>query len=535
MNLSDLITSPKSMRYLLSTCILGLLTLVSVSCSKTQSGNAPSDHAKPNILVIYFDDLGYGDVSAYGQTTLKTPNIDKLAAGGVRFTNGYATSATCTPSRYGMLTGIYPWRNDNARILPGDAPMLIDTNLVTLPKMLRKAGYRTAIVGKWHLGLGNGSVDWNQDIQNNTNDVGFDYSYIMAATTDRVPTVYIENRRVVGLSANDPLHVSYKQNFPGEPTAISNPELMTKQKWHHGHNQSVHNGIPRIGYQKGGKSALWHDEDMADVFLNKAKAFIDDANPKKTGKPFFMYYALQQPHVPRVPHPRFVGTSGMGPRGDAILEADWCVGEIIKKLEEEGLAENTLVIFSSDNGPVLNDGYYDDAVEKIGNHKPAGPLRGGKYSLFEAGTKVPFITYWPGHIKPQVSDALVCQLDLTASLAQLVGQKNPAPDSRDMLSTLLGESNKGRDQLVLEASGRLAFREGNYVLIPSYKGNALSKEVNIETGVAPEYQLYDIATDQGQKQNIAQAQPQKLEAMKVAMQKAVGDKFKPAAADMELK
>jgi arylsulfatase A-like enzyme len=535
MNLSDLTTSPKSMRYLLSISILGLLTLVSVSCSKTQSGNAPSDQAKPNILVIYFDDLGYGDVSAYGQTTLKTPNIDKLAAGGVRFTNGYATSATCTPSRYGMLTGIYPWRNDNARILPGDAPMLIDTNLVTLPKMLRKAGYRTAIVGKWHLGLGNGSVDWNQDIENNTNDVGFDYSYIMAATTDRVPTVYIENRRVVGLSANDPLQVSYKQNFPGEPTAISNPELMTSQKWHHGHNQSVHNGIPRIGYQKGGKSALWHDEDMADVFLNKAKAFIDEANPKKTGKPFFMYYALQQPHVPRVPHPRFVGTSGMGPRGDAIIEADWCVGEIIKKLEEEGLAENTLVIFSSDNGPVLNDGYYDDAVEKIGTHKPAGPLRGGKYSLFEAGTKVPFITYWPGHIKPKVSDALVCQLDLTASLAQLVGQKNPAPDSRDMLSALLGESNKGRDQLVLEASGRLAFREGNYILIPSYKGNALSKEVNIETGVAPEYQLYDIATDQGQKQNIAQAQPQKLEAMKVAMQKAVGDKFKPAVADMELK
>lgn len=528
------------MRYVLSLFTLGLLTLLSFSCSKTQSGSTKTGQAKPggsapNIVIIYLDDLGYGDVSAYGQTTLKTPNIDRLAAGGVRFTNGYATSATCTPSRYGMLTGIYPWRNDEARILPGDAPLLIDTALVTLPKMLKKAGYRTAIVGKWHLGLGSGNVDWNQDIQKNTNDVGFDYSYIMAATTDRVPTVYIENRRVVGLSANDPLQVSYKQNFAGEPTAISNPELMTNQKWQHGHNQSVHNGIPRIGYQKGGKSALWHDEDMADVFLGKAKGFIEENNPKKTGKPFFMYYALQQPHVPRVPHPRFVGTSGMGPRGDAIIEADWCVGELMKKLENEGLAENTLIIFSSDNGPVLNDGYYDDVVEKLGTHKPAGPLRGGKYSLFEAATKVPFITYWPGRIKPQVSDALVCQLDFMGSFAELVGVKSPSIDSKNMLAALLGESKKGRDELVLEASGRLAFRQGNYILIPPYKGISLMKEVNIETGNLPDYQLYDISGDKGQKQNLAKTQPQKLEEMKLAMQKAVGDKFKPATTDVELK
>lgn len=268
---------------------------------------------QPNILIIYLDDLGYGDVSAYGQGILQTPNIDKLANGGVRFTNGYATSATCTPSRYGLLTGIYPWRNDRARILPGDAPMLIDTASTTLPRMLRNQGYVTAVVGKWHLGLGNGNVDWNKPISETPNDLGFDYSYIMAATTDRVPTVYIENRNVMGLTANDPIYVNYNKNFEGQPTAITNPELMTKQKWHHGHNNSVHNGIPRIGFMKGGKSALWVDEDMADVFLNKAKSFIDNHLPKNTGKPFFMYYALQQPHVPRVPHPRFVGKSGMGP------------------------------------------------------------------------------------------------------------------------------------------------------------------------------------------------------------------------------
>ncbi|WP_373511198.1 arylsulfatase [Persicitalea sp.] len=528
------------MRLYLSLFLAGILCVCQLACSNSESQdskskNAPGTPERPNILVVYLDDLGYGDVSAYGQNTLPTPNIDALAKGGIRFTNGYATSATCTPSRYGLLTGIYPWRNEKARILPGDAPLLIDTTIVTLPKMLKQAGYRTAVVGKWHLGIGDGNVDWNEELHGNPNDVGFDYSYIMAATTDRTPTVYIENRRVVGLTADDPIQVSYKENFPGEPTAISNPELMTKQKWHHGHNQSVHNGIPRIGYQKGGKSALWHDEDMADVFLNQAKAFIDDNNPEKTGEPFFLYYALQQPHVPRVPHPRFVGKSGMGPRGDAIVEADWCLGEIMKKLEADGLAENTLVLFSSDNGPVLNDGYYDDAVEKIGDHQAAGPLRGGKYSLFEAGTKVPFIAYWKGRIEPQVSDALVCQVDFVGSLAELVGQKNPSADSQNTLAAFLGESKKGRDELVLEATGRLAFRQGNYILIPAYKGNALSKQVNIETGIAPEAHLFDITKDPGQRENIAKAQPEKLSEMKNAMQKAVGVQFKVNTEELELK
>ncbi|PWJ56568.1 arylsulfatase A-like enzyme [Dyadobacter jejuensis] len=519
------------MKKMISCFCLAILGLM--GCSPTKSSE--KEAVKPNILVIYLDDLGYGDVSAYGQTTLLTPNIDQLANEGVRFTNGYASSATCTPSRYAFLTGIYPWRNKNARILPGDAPLLIDTSLVTLPKMLKKAGYKTAVVGKWHLGIGDGQVDWNKELQKNPNDVGFDYSYIMAATTDRVPTVYIENRKVVGLSADDPIQVSYKENFEGEPTAITNPELMTKQKWHHGHNNSVHNGIPRIGFQKGGKSALWHDEDMADLFLDKAKAFISDNNPSKTGKPFFMYYALQQPHVPRVPNERFVGKSGMGPRGDAIIEADWCVGEIMKQLKAEGLDENTLVIFSSDNGPVLNDGYYDDAVEKLGDHKPAGPLRGGKYSLFDAGTKVPFITYWKGKIKPQVSDALVSQIDILSSIANLVGQSNPSDDSMNMLNALMGKSEKGRDQLVLEATGRLAYRNGAYVLIPPYKGEALNKMVNIETGVSAEYQLYDLTKDAGQDKNLAQEMPEKLEEMKEGMQKVVGDAYQFNTAEVKLK
>src|SRR5690606_17818242 len=250
--------------------------------------------------------------------------------------------------------------------------------------MFDAEGYHTAVVGKWHLGLGTGHVNWNEHISPGPNEVGFDYSHIMAATQDRVPTVYIEDGRVVGLDPNDPIEVSYSENFKGEPTAISNPELL-KMKWHHGHNNSVVNGIPRIGFMKGGEAAKWKDDQMAEHFLKKAQDYVK----AHKNEPFFLYYGLQQPHVPRTPSPRFVGKSTMGSRGDVILEADWVIGEFMNTLKEEGLLENTLVIFSSDNGPVLNDGYYDQAVEKIGKHDPNAGLKGGKYSLFEAGTRVP--------------------------------------------------------------------------------------------------------------------------------------------------
>lgn len=465
----------------------------------------------PNIVIIYMDDLGYGDLSAYGATELQTPNMDGLANEGLKFTNAYATSATCTPSRYALLTGIYPWRNENAKILPGTAPLLIGVDQMTVPKMLKTKGYHTAVVGKWHLGLGAGNVDWNQQISPGPNEVGFDYAYIMAATQDRVPTVYIENGLVVGLEADDPILVDYDKNFEGEPTGLDNPELI-KMKWHHGHNNSIVNGIPRIGFMKGGEKAKWVDEDMADHFLIKAQEYIRER--KNEENPFFLYFAMQQPHVPRTPHPRFVGKSGMGPRGDVILEADWAIGELLKTLEEAGILENTLVIFSSDNGPVLNDGYYDDAVEKIGNHKPAGILRGGKYSLFEAGTKVPFMTYWKGKIKPGVSDALVSQLDLFTSLSKLVGSEIATEDSKDMLSVLMGETDQGREELILEATTKTALRSGDYIMIPPYQGPAVNQSVNIELGNDPQYQLYNLKADPGQKNNIASTEPEMLEKLK---------------------
>ncbi|WP_429773995.1 sulfatase family protein [Agaribacillus aureus] len=516
-----------STKHLYGSFFLIIFTVVMVGCSQP---NEPKEEAtKPNIIIIYADDLGYGDVGAYGSTELKTPNIDKLANGGVRFTNGYASSATCSPSRYALLTGVYPWRNDRAKILPGTAPLIIDTARMTIPKMLRAEGYHTGIVGKWHLGLGSGNVNWNEHIAPGPNEVGFDYAYIMAATQDRVPTVYIEDGFVTGLDPDDPIEINYRENFDGEPTGKENPEML-KMKWHHGHNNSIVNGIPRIGFMKGGESAKWVDENMADTFLVRAQKYIIEHKDE----PFFLYYALQQPHVPRTPHERFVGSSGMGPRGDVIVEADWCIGELIKTLEEQGVLENTLIVLSSDNGPVLNDGYYDDAVEKLGNHTPSGLLRGGKYSLFEAGTRVPFIAYWKDKIQPATSDAIISQIDIFASLAKLVNSTEKSQDSQNLLDVLMGKSQQGREELILEATTRTALRKGDWILIPPYKGPAKNKMVNIELGNSNEYQLYHLSEDIGQQNNLADTNREKLEEMVDTFKRIRGDQYNNTKA-LELK
>ncbi len=462
---------------------------------------------KPNVIIIYADDLGYGDVSAYGLGKLQTPNIDLLANNGSRFTSGYSSSATCSPSRYALMTGTYPWRNKRAKILTG-ANLIIDSLEMTLPKMLKEEGYQTAIVGKWHLGLGNSKIDYNQRISPGPNEVGFDYSYIMPDTQDRVPTVYMENGRVKNLDPNDPIEVSFEENFEGQPTGRENPELLS-MKWHHGHDGTIVNGISRIGFMKGGEKAKWRDVDMADEFLNQAKNYIDQAKEK----PFFLYYALQQPHVPRTPHPRFVGTSTMGPRGDAILEADWCIGQLYAHLKQNNLLENTLIILSSDNGPVLNDGYYDEAVEKLGEHTPAGNFRGGKYSLYEAGTRVPLLTYWKDQIKPSVSDQMVSQIDFLNSIASLIGSEIRTKDGMDLADVLFQNEGVGREEFILEAQTKTAFRRKNWVLIPPYSGSQKNSFVNIELGNAPEYQLFNLEEDSSQQNNLAQSHPEQLKIM----------------------
>ena len=461
----------------------------------------------PNIIIIYADDLGYGDVSSYKMGKLNTPNIDKIANQGTRFTSGYSSSATCSPSRYALLTGTYPWRNKKAKILTG-ANLIIDTTEMTLPKMLKNEGYETGIVGKWHLGLGIDTINYNKKITPGPNEVGFNYSFIMPDTQDRVPTVYIENGNVINLDIEDPISVSFKKNFEGLPTGKENPELLSMM-WDHGHNGSIINGIPRIGFMKGGEKAKWEDINMADVFLKRAKNYIKNV---KTG-PFFLFYTLQQPHVPRTPHPRFEGLSGMGPRGDAIIEADWCIGELFSHLEKNDLLKNSIIILTSDNGPVLNDGYYDDAIEKLGNHTPSGNLRGGKYSLFEAGTRVPFITYWKGKIKPQVSDEIVSQIDFLNSIASLIGSKIRSRDGKELDGVLFNNSGKGRSDLILEAQTKTALRSKNWILIPPHPGPKRNPNTNIESGRSNNFQLYNLNIDVSQQYNLAKSNPEKLDEM----------------------
>lgn len=489
--------------------------------NSSEAKNTDPEH--PNIIVILADDLGFGDVGFTGSKTIPTPRLDSLATNGIRFTNGYATSATSTPSRYALMTGMYPWKNKDAKILPGDAPLLIDVNKYTLPQMMQKNGYTTGAIGKWHLGMGEGHPDWNDTIRPGAKEVGFDYSCIIAATNDRVPTVFVENGVVVGQDANDPIFVDYDKNFEGEPTALDHPEML-KMEWSHGHNNSIVNGIPRIGFMKGGDKAKWVDEEMADYFVEKVKGFVDE----NQDKPFFLYYGLHQPHVPRAPHPRFVGSTPLGPRGDVIVEADWCVGEVVDYLDSLDLLDNTMIIFSSDNGPVLDDGYKDNARELLGDHRPTGPLRGGKYSLYDGGTRVPLFIYWKGKIQPAVSDALVCQLDLAASIAELTGAELPEGlDSQNHLSTFLGENSEGRSDLIFEAQGKLGLRQGDYIMIPPYKGPKTNQTGN-ELGNDTEFRLFNVVEDPGQINNLAASMPEKLDEMKELFMSIVQEYYNPA-------
>jgi len=458
----------------------------------------------PNIVLIYADDLGYGDVSCYGAKQIKTPNIDRLAEQGLRFTDAHAAAASCTPSRYAMLTGEYAWRRKGTGILSGTAPLIIQPGRTTLASILKKAGYTTGIVGKWHLGLGKGNLDWNGEIKPGPLEIGFDYCFLIPATGDRVPCVYVENHRVVGLDPNDPIQADYHKPVGNEPTGKEHPELL-KMHTSYKHDKTIINGISRMGYMSGGKAARWVDEDMADVITGKAVSFIE----QHKDTPFFLYFATHDIHVPRVPHQRFAGKSGMGPRGDVILQFDACVGTILDTLNNLKLAENTLVILTSDNGPVLDDGYKDDAVEKLGSHQPAGPWRGGKYCVFEGGRRVPFIVRLTGRIKPGVSDALVGQMDLLASFAALTRQTltdEDAPDSFNVMPALLGESRIGRDHLVGQSIGTLSLRKDQLKYIAPSEGPA-------KWGNQPRPQVYDLAADPGETSNLAPDQPKKSQDM----------------------
>lgn len=487
---------------------------------------AKTDGKLPNVIIIYADDLGYGDLGCYGAKNVRTPNADRLAEEGIRFTNAHAVAATSTPSRYSLLTGEYAWRRPGTDVAAGNAAMIIRPGQFTIADMFNSAGYVTAAVGKWHLGLGDrtGGQDWNAPLAASPADLGFDYHYIMAATADRVPCVFIEDGMVADYDPSSPIQVSYRQNFPGEPTGRDNPELLYNLRPSHGHDMSIVNGISRIGYMKGGGKALWKDENIADSITVHAVDFIRE---HKDG-PFFLYFATNDVHVPRFPHERFRGKSSMGLRGDAIVQFDWSVGQILDVLDELGIADNTLVILSSDNGPVVDDGYADRAEELLGGHKPSGPWRGNKYSAFEGGTAVPAIVRWPAVIRNTGdSDALISQIDWMASLGSLIGARIPqgaAPDSWARPDYLLDRESEGRPWVVEFSSDHvLSIRTLDWKYIEPDDGSPMiTWGPEIETGNNPVPQLYEMSKV-NEQENVSSEYPDILFRMQTLLRKVVRD------------
>ncbi len=447
---------------------------------------------KPNVVFILADDIGYGDFGCYGATKVKTPNVDALAGHGLRFTDAHAPSAVCTPTRYALMTGEYAFRHKaGANILPGDAPLSIAAGTLTVPALMKQAGYRTAAIGKWHLGLGDasGQQDWNGEIEPGPLEVGFDECFIIPATGDRTPCVFVENHRVFNLDPGDPITVDYKDAKPGHSNEVG--------------------GIGRIGSMKGGAKAIWKDQEIGDTLTKRAVSFIE----QNKSRPFFLYLATHEIHVPRMPAARFRGTSQAGVRGDDVQEFDADVGEVMSALDRSGLTQNTLLIVTSDNGGVLDHG---DSVERDGDvtsnngHAFNGPLRGTKGTPYEGGTREPFIARWPGHIKPGVSDEMVCLVDTLATMSALMGEslpKDAGPDSFDILPALLGEKldRPIRDHLI-EHSRRMGLRQGPWKLIidPQQKQAA---------------ELYNLATDIGETKDLSQENPEKTKELTAIYQR----------------
>jgi arylsulfatase A-like enzyme len=492
----------------MKTCLAALLAMVSAL------GVQAANSSHPNVVLVYADDLGYGDLSCYGSKLVQTPNTDRLAERGLVFAQSYATHSTCTPSRYSLLTGEYAWRR-NLGILPGDAPLTIPVSTPTLATLFKNAGYRTGIVGKWHLGLGEAKkgIDWNGKIAPGPNEIGFDDSFIIPATVDRVPCVFVENGRVLGLDDADPIKVSYTDPIPESkyPIGHRQPESKTLMDSCPQHSDTVINGLGRIGYMAGGEKALWNDADIGDVLVERAKTFITDAGKQ----PFFLFFSTHDPHDPHVPHARFRGKSQAGLRGDSIVQFDANVGELMKFIEDRGMMEDTIFIVTSDNGPIFADGYEDDDLKFIDKHPATGGLRGGKYSIMEGGTRVPLIISWPKRIQPGKSDAVVSQVDFPASFAAILATPLPtgaAPDSTDKSQVLLGDTKAEEHEIVLgDALGNLALRQGEWKFLAKGQDTRMTKgSGSIKIGES----LFNLREDPAEARNLIEENPELAAKMK---------------------
>lgn len=435
--------------------------------------------------MILADDVGWGDAGCYGATKVKTPNIDRLAREGQRFENGHASAAVCTPTRYSILTGQYAWRQNGAGlgkgVANGDSPLLIPTDMTTAQGLLRQAGYRTGIIGKWHLGFGLTKPDYNEELRPGPLEIGFQEFFGIPATNDRIPTVFVRDHRVAGLDPADPIQYTYNKQ---------EAESQGMSAWAA--------GINRIGWAKGGKSAWWKDTEIAENHTSEAIKFLERNKDNK----FFLYLAPHQVHAPKIPSPRFAGSSGLGARADLLNELDACVGEILQTLDRLNLAKDTLIIYSSDNGAYVND---------ESGHRPTGPFRGIKSQLWEGGHRVPFIVRWPARIQPGVSTDLVSTIDVPATICAAAGialPKDSLPDSFNLLPSLLVEKNAPkRDYLIVQSgNGDLAVCSGPWKYIPNLAvaDGWKSPKKGPQTPDRPG--LFDLSKDPGETKNLVEEQ-----------------------------
>ena len=412
--------------------------------------------APPNVVFIFADDLGYGDLSCYGATQVQTPHIDRLAADGRKFTDAHTASAVCTPSRYALLTGRYPFRALGGKGIwgptPVPSPLLIETDTPTIADVFEAKGYATAAMGKWHLGFGVGENDWQEPISPGPRDLGFDYYFGIPMVNSAPPFVYVENESVVGGDPADPLvYLGRGTHEDATPITPIPPEA----------SQRTANRF------KGAVEAhkLYNDYTVGTVLAGKAVEWIT-ANQEDS---FFLYLSTTHIHHPFTPGKKFQGSSDAELYGDFIQELDWMVGQVTQALADHGLSENTLVIFTSDNGAMMNLGGRN-AVRA--GHNINGDLLGFKFGVWEGGHRVPFIAKWPGHIEPgSESDQLICNIDMMAMFSSLTGQ-NPLDDtdSIDILPALVSNPTKPlREELVLAARSErhLSLRQGKWMYIPA--------------------------------------------------------------------
>ena len=443
---------------------LSLMSLPGLAKEKT------TENGKPNVIILNVDDLGYGDIGCYGATKVKTPNIDRLASEGRSFMDAHSSSAVSSPSRYGLITGEYPCRKGMWAPIFMNEVLQVDTTRTTIADVMKHAGYSTAIIGKWHLGFQTEKpMDWNKKLYPGPLELGFDYYFGVPILNSHPPFVYIENHHVVGYTPDDP----FVRGKKAETEEFD-------EKF----------GLKDIG---GAVAAhkLYKDREVGTTLKEKAVQWIKDHK----NAPFFLYYATTNIHHPFTPAERFVGTSQAGRYGDSIHELDWIVGEIMKTLEEEGLADNTLFIFTSDNGAMMNRGGQD--ALKAGHHMN-GKLLGFKFEAWEGGHRIPMIARWPGKIPAgSTSDMLMSNVDLLATMAALTGyelKENEGPDSFNMLPAITGNSKKQiRDHIIICPSHKshLSIRKDNWVYIPAQNGGGFGgKKIGTHTfGGAAVFQL----------------------------------------------